>query len=118
MKSNDPYNGSDDLYVFGNPLDAIQITDGVSSSETEHSTISSRDDRSSATSVSSTPKEDRGGYDLASQVDRDTVVGRTVVLRDDGMPDWDVLTDRLPRQRNCFELTCFIDNAETDTQVL
>lgn len=45
---------------------------------------------------------------------------REVVLREDGMPDWGVLTDRaggLAPETSSFELMCFIDNADTDTQV-
>ncbi|CAN0023604.1 unnamed protein product [Laminaria digitata] len=36
------------------------------------------------------------------------------------MPDWSTLTDRvggLAQQKAGFELMCFIDNSETDTQV-
>ncbi|CAM9682943.1 unnamed protein product [Ectocarpus sp. 6 AP-2014] len=42
-----------------------------------------------------------------------------VVLREDGMPDWSVLTNRvdgLAEQAGSFELMCFIDNHDTDTQ--
>lgn len=44
----------------------------------------------------------------------------SVLLREDGQPDWSVLTDRvgeLAHQTAGFELMCFIDNSETDTQV-
>ena len=43
-----------------------------------------------------------------------------MLLRDDGQPDWSALTDRvggLAQQTAGFELMCFIDNSETDTQV-
>ncbi|CAM9555140.1 unnamed protein product [Pylaiella littoralis] len=42
-----------------------------------------------------------------------------VVLREDGLPDWSVLTNRiggLAQQGGSFELLCFIDNHDTDTQ--
>ena len=44
----------------------------------------------------------------------------SVLLREDGQPDWSVLTDRvggLAHQTAGFELMCFVDNSETDTQV-
>lgn len=44
---------------------------------------------------------------------------KPVVLREDGMPDWSVLTNRvdgLAEQAGSFELMCFIDNHDTDTQ--
>lgn len=46
--------------------------------------------------------------------------GSPVLLREDGQPDWSVLTNRvggLAQQTAAFELLCFIDNGETDTQV-
>ncbi|CAB1113920.1 unnamed protein product [Ectocarpus sp. CCAP 1310/34] len=44
---------------------------------------------------------------------------KPVVLREDGMPDWSVLTNRvdgLAEQARSFEFMCFIDNHDTDTQ--
>ena len=101
--------------------------DTVPASEQEHPTRSSDDGHSSTASTGvsdstdplvSASRNDRRKEDVA-MLEMDSPGGseRPVVLREDGMPDWDVLTDRLPRQRKDFELTCFIENHETDTQV-
>ncbi|CAM9438289.1 unnamed protein product [Ectocarpus sp. 13 AM-2016] len=58
----------------------------------------------------------RGGNEGKAKVKRKR---KPVVLREDGMPDWSVLTNRvngLAEQAGSFEFMCFIDNHETDTQ--
>ncbi|CAN0441452.1 unnamed protein product, partial [Ectocarpus sp. 8 AP-2014] len=57
-----------------------------------------------------------GGSEGKAKVQRKR---KPVVLREDGMPDWSVLTNRvdgLAEQAGSFEFMCFIDNRDTDTQ--
>lgn len=60
-----------------------------------------------------------GGEERAQNVGSGRREG-TIVLGADGMPEWSVLTDRvggLAQQTGLFELMCFVENQDTDTQV-
>lgn len=61
------------------------------------------------------------GNEWAGRGRSNRVGGGNMVLREDGLPDWTVLTDRvggLAQQTSNYELLCFIENDDTDTQVL